>query len=194
MKNIWIGTLLAAGFILTSTAIYARDPAGAGITVSSRDAEFVETICGDSLMVQRIGELANQRSQNSRVKQAGKNLAMDYDKTRQEFSAVAQTLGLPITPELTPHASRAIERLRNNSGASFDRAALRELVTSEQAVLRKIEDESSRGNNPALKQLAASSLPRLQDDIYQVVTLESDLKTTASASTGASSRGLASEP
>jgi putative membrane protein len=194
MKKIWTGVLLTAGFILTTTAIYAGDPAGTGATVSSRDTEFVQTICDDSLMVQRIGELANQRSQNPRVKQVCQNLALDYGKTRQQFSATAQTMGVPITPELSAHASRTIERLRSSSGTGFDKAALRELVRSEQAVTRKIQDESDQGDNPALKQLAVSSLPRLQDDIYQVVTLESDLKTTASAATGTSGQGLASEP
>jgi predicted outer membrane protein len=76
----------------------------------------------------------------------------------------------------------------------FDKATLHELVKSEQAVLLKLQDESAQGDNPALKQLAASSLPLLQNDIYQVVIIESDLKTTASAATGTSGRGLASEP
>jgi len=194
MKNFWIGALLAAGFIFTCTAIYAGDPSGAVPTISSRDTEFVQIICDDSLMVQRIGDLANQHSQNPRVKQVGQNLALDYARTRQQFSDVAKTMGVPITPELSARASRTIEKLRGNSGTGFDKAALRELVKSEQAVLRVLQDEAASGDNPALKQLAASSLPRLQDDIYEVVTLESDLNMAASAATGTSRRGLASEP
>jgi predicted outer membrane protein len=184
MKNIWTGALLAAGFMMTSTAIYAGGPAAAGATASSRDAEFLQTICDDSLMVQRIGELANQRSQDSRVKQVCQSLALDYGKAREQFSATAQTLGVPIAPAPSARASRTIEKLRSISGRGFDKAALRDLVKSAQAVTRKIQDESARGDNPALKQLASSILPQLQDDIYQVVTLESDLKTTASAATG----------
>jgi putative membrane protein len=194
MKRSFTETLLAAGLVLTATAVYAEDPAEAAATVSSRDTEFVHMICDDSLVVQRIGELANQQSQNPRVKQVGEKLALDYGKTRHQFSATAQSLGVAITPEPSAHGLRAIEKLRSYSGEGFDKAALHELVRTEQAVLRNIQDETARGENPALKQLAASSLPALQDDIYQVVTLQSDLNTTATAAAGTSSRGLASQP
>jgi predicted outer membrane protein len=194
MKKICTTALLAAGFILTSSRIYAGGPAAAGATVSSRDTDFVQTICDDSLMVQRIGELANQRSQNPRVRHVCQKLATDYGKVRQQFSDTAKTMGVPIMPELSAHASRTIERLRSISASSFDKAALRDLVRSEQAVLRKIQDESATGDNPPLKQLAATVLPGLQDDIYQIVTLESDLNASASPATGTAGRGLVSEP
>jgi putative membrane protein len=194
MKKICTGALLTAAFILISSTTYAGDPAAAGTTVSSRDTEFVQTICDNSLMVKRIGELANQRSQNMRISQIGQKLALDYDKTRLQFSAAAQTMGVPITTELSARALRTVEKLQSLPGMDFDKATLHELVKSEQFVLLKLQDESAYGDNPALKQLAASSLPPLQNDIYQVVILESDLRTTASAATGTSGKGLASEP
>ncbi|HUD84581.1 MAG TPA: DUF4142 domain-containing protein [Candidatus Saccharimonadales bacterium] len=194
MKKICTRALLAAAFIWITTTTYAGDPVEAGTTVSSRDTEFVQTICDNSLMVKRIGELANQRSQNTRVSQIGQKVALDYDKTRLQFSAAAQNMGVPITAELSARASRAVEKLQSLPRMDFDKATLHELVKSEQFVLLKLQDESAQGDNPALKQLAASSLPLLQNDIYQVVIIESDLKTTASAATGTSGRGLASEP
>ena len=181
MKKNWTGALVAASFILTTTALYAEGPAAAGATVSSRDTEFVRTVCDESFVVQRIGELANHQSENPRVKQIGQKLALDYGNARRQFSATAETVGVAITPEPPADGSRIIERLRSFSATGFDKEALPELVKSEQAVLLKIQDESAHGRNPALKQLAASILPALQDDIYQVVTLESDLKITASA-------------
>jgi len=194
MKKNWTGALVAASFILTTTALYAEGPAAAGATVSSRDTEFVRTVCDESFVVQRIGELANHQSENPRVKQIGQKLALDYGNARRQFSATAETVGVAITPEPPADGSRIIERLRSFSGTGFDKEALPELVKSEQAVLLKIQDESAHGRNPALKQLAASILPALQDDIYQVVTLESDLKITASAAAGTPGHGLASEP
>ncbi len=194
MKRIWSGALLAAGFILTSTAVHSQDAAAGESTVNSRDAELVQTICNDSLKAQRLSEMANQHSQNTRVKQVAQHQARDYGKTRLQFASTAQAMGTPITPELSPRASRAIAKLESIPGMAFDRAALLELVTSEQAVLRLLEDESAQGNNPVLKQLAASSVPQLQDDIYEVVTLQSDLNGAASAAIGTYGRGLASDP
>jgi putative membrane protein len=188
MKIVWTGMLLAAGFILMPTAFYA----GAGPSASSRDAEFVQSICNDSLTVQRIAELAVRRSQNPQVKQICRTLTEDYAKAAQQFSDLAKSIGLPIAPELTSVAARAIEKLKSVPDARFDKAALGELIKRQQAVTRYIQTESARGDNPALKQLADSSLQKLQDDIYQVVTLESDLKAMASPATGASGWRLTS--
>jgi predicted outer membrane protein len=193
MKNIWTGALLTAGLILT-TSVYGADPPAPVGTVSARDTAFVQTICDDSLQVQRIGEMTHLLSQNTRVQEVGQKQAQDYAVTRQQFAATAQTMGVSITSELSGRAARAVERLQGLSGAGFDKAALHELVASEQAVLRKIQDESAQGDNPALKVLAASTLSHLQDDVYKVVILESDLNTATSAAAGAAGRGLASEP
>jgi predicted outer membrane protein len=194
MKTFLSGAVLAAGFIFASATVYAGPPARAGATANSPDITIVQTICDESVAVQRIGEMANQRSQNIRVKEVGQKLALDYGNTRLQFNATALAVGAPITPQLTVRASRAMEKLEGLSGMAFDKAALHELVKSQQAVLRKIQDESAQGDIPALKQLAALSLSPLQDDIYQVVTLESDLDMAATAATGASATGLAFEP
>ena len=66
---------------------------------------------------------------------------------------------------------------------ALDKAALHELVKSEQVVLRAIQDESAQGEIPSLKQLADSKLPALQDDIYQAVLLQSELNMAATAFT-----------
>jgi predicted outer membrane protein len=138
--------------------------------------------------------MANQRSQNTRVKQVVQVLARDYTKTKLQFLSTAQALGAPITPEISPRAARTIAKLESVPGMAFDKAALNELVTSEQAVLRKLQDESSQGNNIVLKEMAASSVSQLQDDIYQVVTLQSDLNMSASAAVGRTGRELVAKP
>ncbi|HUD45887.1 MAG TPA: DUF4142 domain-containing protein [Candidatus Baltobacteraceae bacterium] len=194
MKRIRTGALLAAGFMVASTAIHAGDLPAIGAPFSHRDGEFVQNLCDDSLMVQRIGELANQRSQNTRIKQVGLKIAEDYGKTKLQFAATAQSMGTPITAVFSPRASRTVERLQSiSSGMDFDRAALRELFKSQQSVLLKLEDESDSGNNPALKQLAASTLPQLQNDIYQVSILQSDASTADVAAIGTAGRELTSK-
>jgi predicted outer membrane protein len=132
-------------------------------------------------MVQRMAEMATERSENSRVKDVCHALAADYAKLRQQFSDAAQSLGLPVTSVLTSRAARAVSKLQNASKPDFDRAAMHELLKSEQDVLRKIQDEFNAGSNPALQQLAASSLSRLRDDDYRVVSVESDFQPAASA-------------
>jgi predicted outer membrane protein len=194
MKKILSEALLAAGFILATTVGLAQDAVAGGSPVNARDTEAVQSICNDSLLVQREAEMANQRSQNTRVKQVVQLLARDYGKTKLQFLSTSQALGAPIAPELTPRAARAIARLESVPGMAFDKAALIDLVTNEQVVLRKLQDESSQGNNTVLKEMAASSIPRLQDDIYQVVILQSDLNVAASAAIGMTRRDLASKP
>jgi predicted outer membrane protein len=176
MKQMWTGVLVVTGLVLASTSIKAQAVSPA----SSRDTALLRSICDETLMVQRMCEMAGERSENSRVKEVCHTVATDYAKTRHQFSDAAQSLGLPVTSVLTPRAARALDKLQNVSKPDFDRAVLHELVKSEQDVLRKVQDVYNGGANPALQQLAASSLSQLRDDDHQVVNVGSDFQPTAS--------------
>jgi predicted outer membrane protein len=194
MKKVFTTALLAIGFFGASFTVNAGTPVSAGTTVTSRDTVIVQAICDDSLAVQRIAEMANQRSQNIRVKEVCQKLALGYGNTRLQFCATSQALGQSLIPQLGVPANRAMEKLEGLSGLAFDKAAAHELVKSQQPVLRKLQDESAQSAAAPLKHLADSSLAPLQDDIYQTLVLEFDLNMAAIASNRAPRGELASKP
>lgn len=179
MKKAWIGALLTTCLVMPSFVVHADDS-----DTSSQDRKFIRTASEDGLTVERMSQMASQVSQNPGVKQVAGKLSRDYAQADQKLRAMGQKLDVTAASELNGHSTREVGKLDGFSGSEFDQAALRELVKAEQVFLREVEDEASQGNNAELKQFATTTLPPLQDDIFQVVKLQSDLNVTASTSTG----------
>jgi putative membrane protein len=179
MRKAWIGALLTTCLVAPSFVVHAGDS-----DISSQDRKFIRSASEDGLTVERMGQMAAQVSQNPGVKQLTQKLSRDYAQADQKLRAMGQKLDVAAPSELSSRSTREVGKLDGFSGGEFDQAALRELVKAEQIYLREMEDEASQGNNAELKQFATTTLPPLQDDIYQVVRLQSDLNVTASTSTG----------
>jgi putative membrane protein len=150
--------------------------------ISSQDRKFVQTATQDSLAVQRLGQITTQESANPNVKRVAEKISRDYLQANQQLRDMAKTLNIKTPSDVGPRSWQRINRVQASSGPEFDQVALQELITAQQSYTRKIQDEAAKGENAELKQFASTTLPPLQDDIYQVVLLQSDLRLTASAS------------
>jgi putative membrane protein len=179
MKKAWIGALLTTCLVAPSFVVHAGDS-----DTSSQDRKFVRNASEAGLTVERMSQMTTQASQNPGVKQIAQKLSRDYAQADQKLREMGQKLDVAASSELNGRSTREVGKLDGFSGSDFDQAALRELVKAEQTYLREVEDEASMGSNAELKQFATTTLPPLQDDIFQVVRLQSDLNVTASTSTG----------
>ncbi|HEX3716790.1 MAG TPA: DUF4142 domain-containing protein [Verrucomicrobiae bacterium] len=179
MKKAWIGALLTTCLVAPSFVVHAGDS-----DTSSQDRKFVRNASEAGLTVERMSQMTTQASQNPGVKQIAQKLSRDYSQADQKLREMGQKLDVVTSSELNGRSTREVGKLDAFSGSDFDQAALRELVKAEQTYLREVEDEASMGSNAELKQFATTTLPPLQDDIFQVVRLQSDLNVTASTSTG----------
>jgi putative membrane protein len=180
MKKIWMGGLLTLCLVAApSFAVHAGDS-----DTSSQDRKFIRAASEAGMRVERMSQLANEETANPGVKQVTEKLSRDYIRADEKLRATSQSLDISAPSKLSSRSARELDRLEGISGAEFDQVALKELVRAEQAYLLNIQDEAAKGSNPELKQFASSILPPLQDDIYQVVLLQSDLNVTASTTTG----------
>jgi putative membrane protein len=98
--------------------------------------------------------------------------------------AIGQNLSVKMPSKVNGRSAHELDRLEGISGAQFDQVALQELIKAQQSYLLKMQDEAAKGTNPELKQFASATLPPLQDDIYQVVLLQSEQNVTASTTGG----------
>jgi putative membrane protein len=70
-----------------------------------------------------------------------------------------------LTQVLTPAQSQNITRLQNLAGPQFDQAYLSMMIQDHQADAAKFENESRNAHSPQVRELAARSLPVLQQHL-----------------------------
>lgn len=134
---------------------------------TNTDRTFIRKAAEGGLAEVELGQLAQQKAQSPEVKQFGERMATDHAKANQELKNVASNEGVPLPNKLDAKDAATKARLEKLSGAEFDRAYMRDMVTDHTKDVREFEREASSAKDPAVKNFAAQTLPTLQDHLKQ---------------------------
>jgi putative membrane protein len=138
------------------------------------------------------GNLAQERSRTARVKEFAQHMVRDHEKTTQELqtlvaampgqagAAAAPRDGGPALAQGEPHPGgldqqhqARLQQLEGAQGAIFERLYLRQQVMAHMQAVDLFRNYAASGDNAALKQWAAATLPTLQEHLRQAQQLQS---------------------
>lgn len=94
----------------------------------------------------QLSKLAVKQASSAAVKRIAKQLAADHSKNRQQVRALAQKLGLTLTPAAGGSIAAADSppvppELRGNTGADFDRAFVEHEIDEHREGIEKIQNQ-----------------------------------------------------
>ena len=96
-------------------------------------AEFVNNATNSSLFEIQSSQLAQQKSQNNRVREFAQKMVQDHTAAADRLKAAAQ--GQTVPTSLDPQHSTVLQQLQSVSGADFDRRYVQHQLTGhEEAV------------------------------------------------------------
>lgn len=106
-----------------------------------------------------LGNLAPTRAADSGVLAFGQKMEVDHTQAQLELASIAWNwnLSLPDAPDSAHTALR--QRLQAMSGHSFDTAYIRAQVADHAKTITLFEDETTKGDQPLLKNYANKYLP-----------------------------------
>lgn len=150
--------------------------------------------------------LAQQQSQNAKVKEFAGHMVQDHMKTTQELQTLMQQLpgsgtsagtplpngresqgtaqsgqitnaqGGPQHEGLDQQHTALLQQLQQARGAEFDRLYVRQQVAAHQQAVDLFSNYSQSGDTPQLKQWAAKTLPSLQEHLRMAQALQSSVQ------------------
>lgn len=144
---------LAVGAILVATATPS---------LAATDAQFVtEAMKGDNSEV-ALGHIAEKMGGTEKVRAYGTMLVNDHGKHKLKVAALARTLKVDPTNDITPDAKAASDRLMKLNGAQFDAAFKQHMVEDHQKDIAKYEAQSKATTNAQVRSLTEQTLPTLR--------------------------------
>jgi len=138
------------------------EQAGMG-NMASKDHEFLMDAAMDGLMEVELGRLATQQGASDAVKQFGQRMVDDHSKANEELMTLASSKGITLPTTLGEKHREHVTKLQGMSGAEFDRAYAKEMLTAHNKDVAEFERQSMKGTDPDLKAFAARQLPVLQE-------------------------------
>jgi putative membrane protein len=156
--------------------------------MSSADHEFVMDAAMGGLMEVELGRIAAQKGMSESVKQFGQRMVDDHSKANEELMTLAQSKGITLPTALDEKHQKDVTKLSAMSGADFDRAYSKMMLSDHNKDVKDFEKESTKGADADLKAFASKTLPTLQEHLQMAQALEPNQRSNNSNSNSGGSR------
>ena len=112
----------------------------------------------------RLGQLAQERASNQKVKDFGKQMSEDHSKAGDELQRIAQQENLRAPSEMTAQEDALMKRLQGLSGPEFDKAYMAAMVRDHEEDIAEFQKEANSGSDSDVKAFASKTLPTLNSE------------------------------
>jgi putative membrane protein len=176
-KRVLLGAA-ALGLSAAATLSYAADPmtSATGGNVASADRTFIQKAAIGGMTEVEAGKLAQQKGSSQAVKDYGSRLVTDHTKANEELSKLATAKGVTPPGTLDSSHKNEVDKLSKKSGADFDKAFLKQMVSDHKSTISLFEKEAKSGKDGELQQFASATLPTLQEHLQMAQSDEKSEK------------------
>ncbi|HEY6824890.1 MAG TPA: DUF4142 domain-containing protein [Steroidobacteraceae bacterium] len=159
-------------FVILATLTAAAPLAFAAGAAS--DASFYRTLATGGMAEVDLGQLAEQKSTDPKVKDFAQMMVKDHSAANAKLEALAASkhVALPKTLD-TSHAATKT-RLEGMSGSNFDKSYVESQLKAHEKTVDLLEKEISSGQDADAKAFAQSVLPTVQHHLQAVRNLASE--------------------
>ncbi len=126
------------------------------------DHTFVAKAANGGMAEVKLGKLATEKAANPDVKSFGQQMVDDHSKAGDELKQLATSKGMTLPADIDAKEQATYDRLSKLSGAAFDRAYMREMVSDHHLDVLEFRRESQSGSDADVKAWAAKILPTLE--------------------------------
>lgn len=140
-------------------------------SMSSHDRDFLMDAAMGGMMEVELGQIAAQKGSSEAVKQFGQRMVDDHSKANTELMTLATSKGITLATELDAKHRKEVTKLSGMSGAEFDRAYSKMMLSDHNKDVAEFEKQSTKGADADLKAFAAKTLPTLQEHLQMAKAL-----------------------
>ena len=137
------------------------------------DKAFLKRIAVDDMMQVELGKLAAEKGSSDAVKQYGRKMADERQKTHEEVTQLASKQGVTVAESLDSKHQGKVDKLAKLDGPNFDKAFLKEVTHDDGDDVATFQAEAKGGNDPAVKNFATRVLPVIQAHAQAAKDLQS---------------------
>jgi putative membrane protein len=139
--------------------------------MSSQDHKFIMEAAMGGMMEVELGRIAAQQGASEAVKQFGQRMVDDHSKVNTELMSLASSKGMTLPTELDEKHRAQVTKLAGMSGAEFDRAYGKLMVSDHNKDVKEFERQSTRAGDPDLRAFALKNLPTLREHLQMARAL-----------------------
>lgn len=180
-----IGSAVLLAAMLSGQNTSRSNTAGA---VSSADESFVIKAAHGGMEEVEMGKMAAQKATDPRVRQFGQRMVDDHSRANDELMAIARQKGIEAgsmsstdsnsrgtTASANTGSDSKMQKMSGMSGAQFDRAYMRDMVSDHENDVAEFEQASRTVKDADLKAFIDKTLPTLREHLSEARNINQSL-------------------
>ncbi|MDP9079661.1 MAG: DUF4142 domain-containing protein [Bacteroidota bacterium] len=144
--------------------------------VDKDDAKFAVAAANGGMAEVELGQLAQQKAANAKVKDFGAMMVTDHTKANDEMKALAKSKGITLPVAIDTDEQKVKDDLSAKSGADFDKAYVSNMIDDHKKDIKEFEDASKNCKDADLKAFAINTLPTLKMHLDAIQKIHDSMK------------------
>jgi len=159
----------------TNTRNRVTDAAGSTSMLHAGDEKFLMDAARGGMMEVQLGQAAQQKASSAGVKDLGKKIEQDHTQANKELQMLAKKKNVSLPTDVGTEKAM-MDKVSGQSGASFDKAYLKEMVRDHKKDIKEFEREATDGIDSDVKAFATKTLPALREHLRMAEELQKSPK------------------
>lgn len=140
----------------------AKDVNDNNKTVNADDSKFMTKAASGGMMEVQLGQMAQQKAKDQRVKDFGAMMVRDHTKANDELKALAATKNIALPTTLADDHQKHVADMEKMAGADFDKHYISMMVDDHKEDISDFEKASGSAADADIKSFATKTLPVLR--------------------------------
>jgi putative membrane protein len=144
--------------------------------VDKDDAQFAVAAANGGMAEVELGQLAQQKAVNSKVKDFGAMMVADHSKANAEMVSLAKSKGISLPTAIDSDEQKVKDELSSKAGTDFDKAYVSRMIDDHQMDIKEFEDASKTCKDANLKAFAVKTLLVLKMHLESIQKIHDSMK------------------
>lgn len=155
----------------------ANDTSSAdSVKIDDDVTEFINEALQSGAMEVELGQLAQSKASNPRVKTFGAMMVKDHTAAGDELKVIAAQKNIVTAQVLEGDHLKDVEELKKESGENFDKKYIKMMLSAHRKDIRRFEDMAEDDEDAALKAFASKTLPKLKMHLDSAKSINREIK------------------
>jgi len=141
--------------------------------IDENTKDFVNKAATGGMEEVELGNLAQQKATNQRLKDFGKMMVDDHTKANDELKTLAAKKSIDVPTAVTDDQRKDIDKLSKKSGADFDKAYENMMVDDHKKDIDEFKKAENKVNDNDIKNFAINTLPTLEKHLDSIQAIKS---------------------
>ncbi|GAA4442468.1 hypothetical protein GCM10023091_29380 [Ravibacter arvi] len=134
---------------------------------AEKDAEFAMKAANGGMAEVQLGEIAQTKGVDPKIKEFGKMMVDDHTKANDELKALASAKGIALPAGPDEETAKAITDVSSKNGRDFDKAYAQQMEKDHEKTVKLFEDGQEDVQDTEIRAFIDKTLPVLRSHLEQ---------------------------